>query len=160
MPITASIILSRTPQIDGRSYVVEQHTDSAGRTHKIEYTANVGLDVNAVMLARAELMGAAIDAKAAALAVANKFELPLGKYEFRQRFTQAEKEACDAFNLSFESNGMLTANQKSAIRSGLADFTAADSVHLSNPSVYALLSLYEAIGLIGAGRAAQIVGGN
>lgn len=160
MPITESTILSSVAQVDGRSYIVELHTDHEGKTYKVEYLADVGLDINKVMLARAVSMGAAIDLKAAARAEANNFKLPMYKYEFRQLFTQDEKEACDAFNRSFESNENLNDIQKAKIRSGLEDYAAAEMISLSNPFVLGMLSLYEAIGLLATGRAQEIIGGN
>lgn len=40
-------------QRDGRRYVIEWHTDSAGEVHRAEYLADVGTGYDAVMQARA-----------------------------------------------------------------------------------------------------------
>jgi len=40
-------------QIDGRRYVSEQHTDSAGAVHTAEYLAEIGVNYQAIAEARA-----------------------------------------------------------------------------------------------------------
>jgi len=52
MPIVSSIIIANDPQADGRFAVCERHTDDHGLTHDVNYLADPGTDVNAVMLAR------------------------------------------------------------------------------------------------------------
>jgi len=154
MPIITSQIIQALPQADGRSYITERHTDHTGATHDHEYLADVGLDTDLVMRLRAERLGAAIDAREAAEAAAQNFVLPVTKYTFRQRFTEAERIACDAFNATYEQNPALTDAQRAMIRSGLEDFSAASAIL---PSIaMPMLNLYEALGLIAPGRAAEI----
>ena len=98
--------------------------------------------------------GADALAKALAEAVALNYEVPVSKYAFRQRFTAEERYAMDAFNAGYEANAQLTDQQRAAIRTALNDFNAADYVHLS--LALPALQMYEALGLIAAGRAAVI----
>lgn len=49
-------IVSITPQIDGRSYVRERHTDQFGIAHEIEYLADAGVDHGAAMATHAETL--------------------------------------------------------------------------------------------------------
>ena len=44
------------PQIDGRRYVKETHTDDVGVVHEVEYLAAIGTDYQAVMDARAVVL--------------------------------------------------------------------------------------------------------
>lgn len=154
MPIVSSQFVSGIPQADGRVYIVERHTDHNGASYDHEYLADAGADVALVMALRAQNIGAEIDAREAAEQAASGFSIPLSKYQFRLRFTQAERLACDAFNAGFEAHPGLSEGQRAAIRTGLADFNAATSVQpqLALP----ILQLYEALGLIGPGRAAEI----
>lgn len=154
MPILSSQIIQVLPQADSRAYVTERHTDHNGATHDHEYLADVGMDTHLVMQLRAVRLGAAIDAREAAEAAAQNFVLPLTKYAFRQRFTEAERLVCDSFNVNYASHPALTEEQKAMIRSGLEDFSAATSIL---PSIaMPMLQMYEALGLIAPGRAAEI----
>jgi hypothetical protein len=56
------------PQIDGRTYVIEWHTDHTGAVHRIEYGSIGIIDYQAVMEARAvQIAQALADAEAEAL---------------------------------------------------------------------------------------------
>lgn len=154
MPIIASQIIRVLPQVDGRAYVTERHTDHAGATYDHEYLADVGLDTDAVMRMRAQRLGVEIDAREAVEAAAQNFVIPLTKYAFRQRFTEAERLACDNFNANFATHPSLTDDQKASVRSGLEDFYAATGVVPSR--ALPMLQIYEALGLIAPGRAAEI----
>lgn len=158
MPIVSSEIISAEPQATGVR-ITERHVDHRGMAYTATYLADSGLDIYLVLTERANRIGAEIDAREMSQAEATNFEVPLTKYQFRQLFTQVEREACDEFNAAFESNASLTAGQKSKIRTGLKDFEASGAVYLSNPAVLELLLLYEAVGKLAAGRAAQIVSG-
>jgi len=146
-------------QADGRVFVTERHLLSDGRTVEFEYLADDTINRDAVMTARATRIAAQIAARDAANGIAAEGSAPLTKYQFRQLFTYPERIAIDAFNLSFESNAQLTAEQKAAIRTNLADFAASSAVHLSNPQTMAGVQMYEALGLIAPGRAAEIING-
>lgn len=54
MAIVSSVVTpDNHQQIDGRTYVVEIHTDSTGATHRFEYLAEVGTNYQSVADARA-----------------------------------------------------------------------------------------------------------
>lgn len=81
----------------------------------------------------------------------------LTKYQFRLRFTTAERYRCDAFNASFETNANIPSDVRAAIRTGLEDYKASQEISLLDPGVHAMLALYEQLGLLDApGRAAEI----
>jgi hypothetical protein len=77
--------------------------------------------------------------------------------EFRRRFTADEQELVDEFNATFETNGLLTVAQKRKVRTGLKNFEAASGVVLSDPDIPAMLAMYEALGILASGRAAEIL---
>lgn len=154
MPVVTSQIVQMLLQLDGRSYVTERHTDHTGMTYEHEYLADVGLDTELVMQLRAIKLGAEIDARELAEAASQNFVIPLTKYAFRQRFTAAERLACDSFNANYAAHPALTEEQKDSIRTGLEDFNAASAIM---PSIaMPMLQMYEALGLIAPGRAAEI----
>lgn len=63
MPIVSSVYaLDGHIQMDGRRYVVESHTDSAGGVHTVEYLAPVGADYQAVANERAVVIADALAA--------------------------------------------------------------------------------------------------
>ena len=68
--IISSIIQWDNIQIDGRHSVREVHTDDVGNVFTYDYMADVGADVNAVMLARVPDVTAASDALEAQQALA------------------------------------------------------------------------------------------
>lgn len=155
MPILNSTIVNTLPSNPTNPYpVIERHTDHNGKSYDVTYLAEVGVDTDAVLLARAAKLGAEIDSREEAELIASNFSIPLTKYQFRQRFTQEERMACDAFNISFESHPLLTDDQKAFIRTGLEDFKVAEAV--DPPKAMPLLQMYEALGLIGSDRAAEI----
>lgn len=53
MSIVSSELTEETAQADGRFWVEERHTDHVAVVHVIRYLAGVGLDVEAVLAARA-----------------------------------------------------------------------------------------------------------
>lgn len=76
---------------------------------------------------------------------------------FRRLFTQAEREAADELEVTFETNPALSTEQKRMLRSGYKDFYAGTSVNLDDPGIPPMLALYEALGIIAPGRAAEIL---
>lgn len=52
MPIVSSVLTQEGAQKDGRKWVEEVHTDHLGLRHVFRWLAAVGIDANAVMLAR------------------------------------------------------------------------------------------------------------
>ena len=78
--------------------------------------------------------------------------------EFRRRFTQQEQELADELEVTFEANPGLTVEQKRKLRTGYKNFYAATGVDLQDPDVPPMLGLYEALGILSAGRAEAILG--
>ena len=157
--VTESSFETGAAQGDGAVPVTERHLLSDGRSVSFEYLAPSGVDPAVVMAARAVRVAAEVTAREEALLIAGQGEIPLTKFQFRQRFTYAERVAVDAFNAGFEAHAVLTAEQKAAIRTNLADFNASGAVFLTNPSTVAGVQLYESLGLIAPGRAAGILNG-
>lgn len=58
--VSSTYTLDSHPQIDGRTYVTERHTDSVGEIHVVEYLAPVGADYQAIMTARAGVIADAL----------------------------------------------------------------------------------------------------
>ena len=77
--------------------------------------------------------------------------------EFRRKFTLTEQELADELEATFEANPMLTTEQKRSLRTGYKNFYAATGVDLSDPAIPPMLGLYTALGIIGDGRAAEIL---
>lgn len=148
-------------QADGRTRITETHTlDDGGAPLVFEYDAAGSLDPVLVMQARAERLNAELAARAAALAEAQNGSLGWTRYQFRQRFTPTERIGIDAFNEGgYLTSEALTEPQKAAIKLALADYAVTPYVHLDNPSVIAMVNLYETLGLIAPGRAAEILSG-
>lgn len=157
--VTQSTYTIGPSQQDGRNFVVEQHVLSDGRTVLFEYLADQGIDPSAIMSMRAARVQEEIQANEAAVGVASSGTVPWTKFQFRQRFSYAEQLAIDEFNATFETNSLLTPEQKRQIRTGLKNLEASGSVFRDNPATVAGLQLYEALGLIASGRAAEILNG-
>ena len=157
--ITASEIIKQVPQIDGRISVTERHTYDDGATQEINYLADPNLDLQLVADSRAANINAALQAKEAALAESLNFEVPLFKSEFRDLFTTEEQIYIDNFNATYQSNPNLSIEQKAGILSALAYYADAGRVYLSHPKTIAFVNMYEQLGLIGVGRAAEILNG-
>lgn len=146
MPIVSSQIVSSSVQVDGRSLVKERHIDHHGVTHEKEYLADVGLDVEAVLTARAVNLGAALDMRGLVEAEAVNFEVPLTRIQYVRRFTSAERKAIAA-----------TAKTNDDVAEFWNMLSWADGgIHISAPEVQSALQMFEQAGLIGAGRAAII----
>jgi hypothetical protein len=79
----------------------------------------------------------------------------LTKYEFRKLFTFEERIAVD----NAPSNMSLPENVRMAFVTILNDLNAAEGIDLTNSDVIASVQLTEQVGLIGAGRAAQVLAG-
>lgn len=68
MTISSSTFTVGHAQPDGRSYVVETHTDHLGAQHRVEYLASAGADYAAIAAARVpQLESQLAEAEAAAL---------------------------------------------------------------------------------------------
>lgn len=145
MPIVSSSIVSRSAQVDGRILVKERHTDSNGRIYEQEYLADVGLDIDAVLMARATNIGNALDARDAAIAEASNFRVPITRIQYIRRFTSDERQAIDA-----------AAQVNAAVKEFMNMLSWAEDVDVGSPEVQYSLQMFEQAGLIGVGRAAII----
>lgn len=94
-----------------------------------------------------------LDSWIAANPTAGTVEVGLTKYQFRQLFTFSERVAID----SFEDNTSLSDSNKAIIRTFLKDLELSGEVFLSN--VASGMYFLESVGLIGEGRAAEVVAG-
>lgn len=157
--VVSSAFTTGAVQVDGRFDVTERHLLSDGRDVVFTYRTDGSIDPSVVMAARATRVQNEINANEAAVLASAAGSVPLTKYQFRQRFTYSERLAIDAFNGGFESNGALMVEQKAAIRTNLNDFSASGAVYLDNPATIAGVQLYETLGLIAVGRAAEILNG-
>lgn len=81
----------------------------------------------------------------------------LSKLQFRRLFTTDEQELIDEFNATFESNPLLTAEQKRRVRTGIKNFDASTEINTADPDTPSLLNLYTLTGLIAPGRAAEVL---
>lgn len=146
-------------QADGSVAVRETHTLSDGRTSTIDYFCSPDIDPSVVMSQRAARINAELVLSDALGALVSAGKINLTKLQFRRRFTLPERIAVDAFNASYEGNPMLTDEQKAAIRTNLKDYDEAFDIDLSDEGTIAGVQMYEALGLIAPGRAAEILNG-
>ena len=79
--------------------------------------------------------------------------LSLTKYQFRQLFTLEEKVIID----NFKDNQAIPDNYKAILVTILKDLELSEAVLLDNPQVKQGVELLEQLGLIAAGRAAQVL---
>lgn len=167
MSITSSYKLG-TPQIDGRTPVVETHVSDLqpDRIVRKEYLAHLDLqhpeyvNPDEVMQLRAARLASEESATGRAAALAASGSFGLNKYEFRQLFTAAERPAIDAFiEGGYLTNPALTEAQKTQVGDGVRSYNATPFVELNNPDTVTMVNLFEAIGLIATGRAAEILNG-
>lgn len=142
-------------QVDGRRWVYERHTTDDGDTLTFDW---LGTEVAGLVLAsRAQRLNELYAERDAAEALAADTKLPLSKLEFRNLFG-AKKPAIDAFNASFESNALLTSEQKAMIRTGLLDFEQAKYVRRPfDPAVAQMVGMYQALGILTAGEATAVL---
>lgn len=154
--IVSSTYTEGPPQVDGRRYVSELHTDDRGQTYTYEWLGDQ--DAAMVLADRAAILSAQIAAQRAAEAVVIGTALPLTKYSFRQLFTFTERVAADELEANLEQHPGLTAEQRAVIRTGLKDFNAAQDVARPFlPDVIQMLDLYVTLGILTPERKAQIV---
>jgi hypothetical protein len=124
-----------------------------------EYLADSGIDCDVVMSERAARITAELMEADASLVAAGIGSIPLTKYQFRQLFTFDERVLIDDFNANYQTSNLLTDEQKDQLRTRLTDFDVTTEIHLTNPDVIAAVNMYEAIGLIAAGRSVEILNG-
>lgn len=95
---------------------------------------------------------ATLDAWIAANPLAST-ERILTKYQFRKLFTFAERVVID----NFMGNPNISAQNKTVLSTIMKDLDVSGEVQLDNPDVAQGIGFLEQVGLIGAGRAAQII---
>lgn len=158
--ITSSSYTIGPTQVDGRHYVTEQHLLNDGRSISFQYLANLNVvDPEIVMQARALRVQTQLDRRNASLALASEGEISWTKLQWERRFTTPEWAAIQDFNATYQDAQYLTAEQKLMLRRGLAEYALALDVNPSDPQTAAIVSLYEALGLLNPGRAAEILNG-
>lgn len=77
----------------------------------------------------------------------------LTKYEFRKLFTMSERVAID----NSPSNTNIPSNYRAILVTMFKDLEVSGVVEMDNPDVIAGVNLLESLGLIGTGRAAQVL---
>lgn len=77
----------------------------------------------------------------------------LTKYQFRKLFTFSERISIDNFAM----NQTLSAQNKAVLATIMKDLEVSGVVELDNPDVAQGIGFLEQVGLIGTGRAAQII---
>lgn len=144
-------------QQDGRRYVKETHIDDNGTVYEYEWLGSQ--DAQPVVDARAVKLIELLHVEAQAQAFVADTKLPLTKLKFERLFSDAEWAAAQVFNATFEANEYLSDAQKLAIKRGLNDYRIAVDVSLTDPGTIAIVTLYEAFGVIAHGRAAEVLNG-
>ena len=158
--IVSSNYTAGHPQQDGRRFIKESHLLDDGRSVDFEYLADEQINPTAVMTERAVRLAAELLSQEAATIEASNGELPLTKYQFRQRFTFPDRVAIDQFNGgTYLTSELLTAEQKAGMTTMLEDYKAATEVRLTDPATIAAVQMYEGLGLIVAGRASEVLNG-
>lgn len=76
---------------------------------------------------------------------------------FRNRFTQIEKVTMDLASIDNPTAAMAQRQQAAALRVSLADTAASAFIDLSRPDTRAGVQMLEAVGILAAGRALQIL---
>jgi hypothetical protein len=153
--ITDSTYTEGPAQADGRRYVKEVHTDDTGKTYEFEWLG--AQDVALVLAGRAAALSSQIAAQSEADALVAGTSLPLSKLKWERLFTDTEWAAAQTFNATFESLDALSAEQKIKIKRGLREYALAEYISKSDASTIVLVTLYELVGVIGTGRAAEIL---
>lgn len=154
--IVSSTYTEGPPQVDGRRYVSELHTDDRGQTYAYEWLGDQ--DAAMVLADRAAVLSAQIASRRSAEAVVLGTALPLTKYQFRQLFTLTERVSVDEIEVNLEQTPGLTDEQRAMIRTGFKDFNAAQDV--ARPflqPVLDMLDLFVSLGILTPERKAQIV---
>lgn len=155
MTITSSTYTEGAVQADGRRYVAEHYVDGTGQTYDYSWLGTE--DAPTVVAARTATLNAQLAKAAAAQALVAGTLLPITALAFRDLLAP-EQQAIDAFNAGFETNAALTDAQKNAIRSGLENFRAAQSiVRPFDARVQAMLSLYVQLGLLTSARMTAVL---
>lgn len=156
--LSSGYVLGAT-QADGSVAVRETHVVSDGTVITHDYMLPLGVDPDAVMTQRAARHDAELQLRTLTGQIAADGLIHLTKLKFRRLFTLSERVLIDAFNASFESNPILTDEQKGLIRTYLQDLSEAEGVYLDDEGTVAGIQMYVSLGLLSAERAAEILNG-
>jgi len=118
------------------------------------HTLGDGTDYNSLVWDAGEAIPTkeTLDAWIAANPKANA-ERILTKYQFRKLFTFNERVAID----NFSANPGISPQNKAVLSTIMKDLEVSGEVQLDNPDVAAGVQFLETVGLLGTGRAAQIL---
>lgn len=156
--ITSSTYQLGATQADGSVQVRETHHRSGGFPPlTYDYFCPQGIDPAVVMAERASKLAAEFQRRAQIDGLSDIGVIPWTKLQFERRFTDEQWDAMNDFNGSYWEHPALTLEQKKRIRRGLAEYEIALEVSPTDPAVAALLGLYEALGVLPAGTAAQVL---
>lgn len=88
--VVSSVFTVGPVQADGRAYVHEVHTDTAGMEYPYEYL-NGGLNPQTVLEERAKVISKTLQDREAARVAVVGTSVPLTRFQFLDRFTPAER---------------------------------------------------------------------
>lgn len=157
MRIVESIVYEAIDQGNGTVSVTEKHVYDDGGVYLHPYIAQANWNLQEVAETRAAKMNVEFERREQQFAEAMNFEIPLTKTEFRDRFTTVEQIAIDNFNATYQNNPNLTSEQKAAILSALQHYADTTKVYLSLQKTIDIVNMYEGLGLIAEGRAAEVL---
>lgn len=155
----SSSLFKTSPQKDGRESVTEFHSLDDGRVITFNYIADAKVNKELVLRLRAQRVADELLEREQAEEIASQGAVALTKLQFRRLFLPTERVKIDAFNVNFENHPALSQEQKAVIRTALADYTVASDIRLDDEATISAIYMYEALGLIAAGRAAEILSG-
>lgn len=147
MAILSTTISIGTPQADGRCWVTERHIDHTCREHRCEYLAPPEWDHDEVAQLRAANISAELDRREAQSREAANYVIALTKREFLDRFTPQERIA------------IRQAAKTDLIVEDFLDYLDKSADILPGfPALLQGLGYFEQLGVLAAGRAAEIGG--
>lgn len=144
MKIIAAEIRNVSTSQDGTRTVTEAHTLENGDVNLYTYLASTGMDIDAVLATRVSNINAEIDRRAAELAEANNFEIPLTRLDIIRRITPSE---WDSFCFSTIPE----------IKLFKAAFDTTDYIYRNDPLTQAGFAGLVAVGILAPGRPAEIL---
>lgn len=157
--IVSSAFIEGPEQADGRHRVTERHTLSDGRVLTFDYLRDQEISAEVMMAARVEQITAQLEAERVARELVGTVRLPITKLAFESRFTDDEWAAIQVFNAGYDAMEALTPEQKLSIWRGLHSYAIAQDISLDDPRTVAQVTLYEMLGILAPGRAAEILNG-
>lgn len=144
MKIIGSEIRNVSTSQDGTRTVTEAHTLDNGDINLYTYLASQSMDIESVLADRVAKINAEIDRRAAELAEANNFEIPLTQLDIIRRITADEWTAFCASTIP-------------DIMRFKAAFDATDYIYRNDPLTVAGFAGLVAVGILAPGRPAEIL---